>query len=132
MTGYNPKDAEGFINFFALPITVPPRGFQRRKSDDDSSRRSKNVGRAIRTRPRRVFLRVRAFVAVSTGDCCRRNSLSIVHGRGAIAAAGILTADEGQQIVAALDEIEDARANRTTRGSTIRRPKTFIILRKRR
>ncbi len=24
MTGYNPKDAEGFINLFALPITVPP------------------------------------------------------------------------------------------------------------
>jgi argininosuccinate synthase len=23
MTGYNPKDAEGFINLFALPITVP-------------------------------------------------------------------------------------------------------------
>jgi argininosuccinate synthase len=24
MTGYNPKDAEGFINLFALPITIPP------------------------------------------------------------------------------------------------------------
>jgi len=24
MAGYNPKDAEGFINLFALPITVPP------------------------------------------------------------------------------------------------------------
>jgi argininosuccinate synthase len=23
MTGYNPRDAEGFINLFALPITVP-------------------------------------------------------------------------------------------------------------
>ena len=23
MTGYNPKDAEGFINLFALPVTVP-------------------------------------------------------------------------------------------------------------
>jgi hypothetical protein len=23
MTGYNPKDAEGFINLFALPITIP-------------------------------------------------------------------------------------------------------------
>jgi hypothetical protein len=23
MTGYNPNDAEGFINLFALPITVP-------------------------------------------------------------------------------------------------------------
>jgi argininosuccinate synthase len=26
MTGYNPKDAEGFINLFALPITVPQDG----------------------------------------------------------------------------------------------------------
>ena len=26
MTGYNPKDAEGFINLFALPITVPQNG----------------------------------------------------------------------------------------------------------
>jgi len=25
MTGYNPKDAEGFINLFALPITVPAK-----------------------------------------------------------------------------------------------------------
>jgi argininosuccinate synthase len=25
MTGYNPKDAEGFINLFALPITVPQK-----------------------------------------------------------------------------------------------------------
>jgi hypothetical protein len=25
MTGYNPKDAEGFINLFALPITVRPK-----------------------------------------------------------------------------------------------------------
>jgi argininosuccinate synthase len=24
MAGYNPKDAEGFINLFALPITIPP------------------------------------------------------------------------------------------------------------
>ena len=24
MTGYNPKDAEGFINLFALPVTLPP------------------------------------------------------------------------------------------------------------
>ena len=26
MSGYNPKDAEGFINLFALPITVPSEG----------------------------------------------------------------------------------------------------------
>jgi argininosuccinate synthase len=24
MVGYNPKDAEGFINLFALPVTIPP------------------------------------------------------------------------------------------------------------
>ena len=28
MTGYNPKDAEGFINLFALPITVPQASAQ--------------------------------------------------------------------------------------------------------
>src|SRR6202789_1939235 len=28
MTGYNPKDAEGFINLFALPITVPQKETQ--------------------------------------------------------------------------------------------------------
>jgi len=28
MTGYNPKDAEGFINLFALPITVPETAAQ--------------------------------------------------------------------------------------------------------
>lgn len=29
MKGYNPKDAEGFINLFALPITVPPEASAR-------------------------------------------------------------------------------------------------------
>jgi len=29
MTGYNPKDAEGFINLFALPITVPQEAHQK-------------------------------------------------------------------------------------------------------
>jgi argininosuccinate synthase len=29
MTGYNPKDAEGFINLFALPVTIPPMAIQK-------------------------------------------------------------------------------------------------------
>jgi argininosuccinate synthase len=33
MTGYNPKDAEGFINLFALPITVPLEAEIRRKAE---------------------------------------------------------------------------------------------------
>jgi argininosuccinate synthase len=33
MTGYNPKDAEGFINLFALPITVPQEVEIRRKAE---------------------------------------------------------------------------------------------------
>ena len=33
MTGYNPKDAEGFINLFALPITVPQETEIRRKAE---------------------------------------------------------------------------------------------------
>jgi len=33
MTGYNPKDAEGFINLFALPITVPEETEMRRKAE---------------------------------------------------------------------------------------------------
>ncbi|HXP72083.1 MAG TPA: argininosuccinate synthase [Candidatus Dormibacteraeota bacterium] len=33
MTGYNPKDAEGFINLFALPITVPQEAEIRRKAE---------------------------------------------------------------------------------------------------
>jgi len=32
MTGYNPKDAEGFINLFALPITVPKEASQEAKA----------------------------------------------------------------------------------------------------
>jgi argininosuccinate synthase len=32
MTGYNPKDAEGFINLFALPITVPQEAEMSRKA----------------------------------------------------------------------------------------------------
>jgi argininosuccinate synthase len=33
MTGYNPKDAEGFINLFALPITVPQEPELSRKAE---------------------------------------------------------------------------------------------------
>jgi len=33
MTGYNPKDAEGFINLFALPITVPQEAEIQRKAE---------------------------------------------------------------------------------------------------
>jgi hypothetical protein len=33
MTGYNPKDAEGFINLFALPITVPQEAEIHRKAE---------------------------------------------------------------------------------------------------
>jgi argininosuccinate synthase len=32
MTGYNPKDAEGFINLFALPITVPQEAAVQKKA----------------------------------------------------------------------------------------------------
>ncbi len=39
-------------------------------------------------------------------SCCRRSLRSIAPGPRAIAAAGILTPEEGQQIVAALDDIE--------------------------
>lgn len=38
MTGYNPKDAEGFINLFALPITVP-RESPGAQSDTGAKRR---------------------------------------------------------------------------------------------
>ncbi len=34
MTGYNPKDAEGFINLFALPITVPPMNSKEQSTDE--------------------------------------------------------------------------------------------------
>ncbi len=37
MTGYNPKDAEGFINLFALPITVPPMNSKVQNSKDQST-----------------------------------------------------------------------------------------------
>ena len=37
MTGYNPKDAEGFINLFALPITVPRQAA--RHEDEGAKRR---------------------------------------------------------------------------------------------
>ena len=33
MTRYNPKDAEGFINLFALPVTAPQAGGRARASD---------------------------------------------------------------------------------------------------
>ena len=61
MTGYNPKDAEGFINLFALAHhRAAGCECQRRKPQkataDDRSRRSKNVGRPVRTRARRFVL----------------------------------------------------------------------------
>ncbi len=37
MTGYNPKDAEGFINLFALPITVPPMNSKEPSTEEAAS-----------------------------------------------------------------------------------------------
>jgi hypothetical protein len=37
MTGYNPKDAEGFINLFALPITVPKQAAMRSAVKSDAA-----------------------------------------------------------------------------------------------
>ena len=77
MTGYNPKDAEGFINLFALPITVPLEAAVRCHVPDEApSGRPENVGRPIRPRPRRLVLRIRALLAfrsphAASGACAR-------------------------------------------------------------
>ena len=41
MTGYNPKDAEGFINLFALPITVPESSHA---EDESNAKRASQGG----------------------------------------------------------------------------------------
>jgi argininosuccinate synthase len=43
MTGYNPKDAEGFINLFALPITVPE--FPREEKERAENSRARGASR---------------------------------------------------------------------------------------
>ena len=37
MTGYNPKDAEGFINLFALPVTTKPQTPEKKTSKKEGA-----------------------------------------------------------------------------------------------
>ncbi len=45
MTGYNPRDAEGFINLFALPIAIPENGAARNELPNAVRAASKSVSR---------------------------------------------------------------------------------------
>src|ERR1700752_5289542 len=86
MTGYNPKDAEGFINLFALPITVPQEAEIRRKAEAGGpalpnrkkNRRCGAVGSSAAQALRFMNLSVRGN---STVAYCRRSLRSTAHGR---------------------------------------------------
>ena len=89
MTGYNPKDAEGFINLFALPITVPqepaltaaPKKFRRRPTPDDRSRANRRCGAAASNAAPTHPSTNSSAPGASTAACSRRNWRSIAPGR---------------------------------------------------
>ena len=101
MTGYNPKDAEGFINLFALPITVPLEATGKMSGPGDQ----KMWGGRFDRPPDASFYEFERSWHFDRRMLPQELALDRAWAR-AIAAAGILTHEEGQQIVAALDEIE--------------------------
>ena len=113
MTGYNPKDAEGFINLFALPITVPQE-----PALTDRAKKSSAEGQRLMTAPREQkmwggrfergpdasFYEFERSWSFDRRMLPQELALDRAWAR-AIAAAGILTEEEGQKIATALGEI---------------------------
>ena len=105
MGRYNPKDAEGFINLFAFPVTVRPKAkaeggkelhrgdpTRLRRSQDrtltihhdmthDRTQRRPTLGRPLRARTETRFDAFPALASPSIGACCPTNSPSIARGR---------------------------------------------------
>ena len=114
MTGYNPKDAEGFINLFALPITVPqeetptksPSCASRGQSSmSDAASQRKMWGARFDRDPDASFYEFERSWKFDRRLLPQEFALDRAWAR-AIARAGILTNEEGDQIVAALDALE--------------------------
>ena len=114
MTGYNPKDAEGFINLFALPITVPQEPAEPQRQSQVRSEGQRPMTAAAANRKCGAAASNAAPTHPSTNSsapgtsiaaCCRRNSRSTAPGRAPSSPREFSRDEEGQKIVAALDEI---------------------------
>ena len=120
MTGYNPKDAEGFINLFALPITVPQEArfllrrvtLRRRRPQPMSETGDQKMwGGRFERGPDASFYEFERSWRFDRRMLPQELALDRAWA-GAIAAAGILAADEAGEIAAALDAIgERARTD---------------------
>ena len=128
MTGYNPKDAEGFINLFALPITVPQDAHAKARRGNAMSgpEDQKMWGGRFDRAPDASFYEFERSWRFDRRLLPQEFALDRAWAR-AIAAAGILTDAEGQQDRRRTRRNGTPRANPTPPGSTIRKPKTFTI-----
>ena len=128
MTGYNPKDAEGFINLFALPITVP---LEAAGAVSALTEGQKMWGGRFERAARRFFYEFERSWHFDRRLLPHELALDRAWAR-AIAAAGMLTDEEGAANRRGARRNRNARRNRIRHGSTARKPRTSIISRKRR
>ena len=85
MTHYNPKDAEGFINLFALPVIRCRRQAQvqaRERAPAQSRRRETNLGRPVRSAARTSCSTSFSARFRLTAGCCLTNWRWTARGRG--------------------------------------------------
>ena len=64
MARYNPKDAEGFINLFALPVTVPAERLRHREAAGNNCGSEQTLGWKIRSAARRALLSISTLLSV--------------------------------------------------------------------
>ena len=133
MTRYNPKDAEGFINLFALPVTMPAEVESKVTAAPKSSRQDRGQalwgGRFDRA-PDELFYEFQRSFPFDR----RLLPYELAVDRawaGALESAGILTAEEMRDTLTALDNIAE-RAAGDPPGSTDRPPRTCTISSRRR
>ena len=127
MGRYNPKDAEGFINLFALPVTVRPKAkassriimnagvilsvaknlssMSKDRAFNDRTQRRPPLGRPLRTRAKRALRHVPALLLRSIAACCPTKSPSTAPGPKLSSPSASFTATEVKQTLAALDKI---------------------------
>ena len=111
MARYNPKDAEGFINLFALPVTSRRANSVVVSEPAQSAGASKLWGGRFDRPPNELFYEFQRSLPFDRRLLPYELAVDRAWAR-AIQQAGILTAAEMEQTLAALDAIAEARRGR--------------------
>ena len=126
MTHYNPKDAEGFINLFALPVTIPAQPSPTREPTGSIGGRDKLWGGRFDRPPDELFYEFQRSFPFDRRLLPYELAVDRAWAR-AIQQAGILTAEEVAADARRASMRSPSARRRSPRGSRRRPPRTCII-----